>query len=67
MSITDTPSFTCVTCESPAGPHPTFHVGLAFCCAGCVANGPCICSYDVDALDVDAAAPSVDEPVASAA
>jgi hypothetical protein len=25
---------------------PVFHVGVPFCCAGCVANGPCTCSYD---------------------
>jgi hypothetical protein len=38
--------FTCVTCEIEIAGRPTFHVGLAFCCAGCVADGPCICSYD---------------------
>ena len=27
--------------------HPVFHLGLAFCCAGCAADGPCMCSYDV--------------------
>ncbi len=39
-------SFTCVTCEIEIAGPPTFHVGLPFCCAGCVANGPCTCSYD---------------------
>jgi hypothetical protein len=39
-------TFTCVTCEIEITGRPTFHVGLAFCCAGCVADGPCICSYD---------------------
>jgi hypothetical protein len=38
--------FTCVTCEIEIAGTPVFHVGLPFCCAGCVANGPCICSYD---------------------
>jgi hypothetical protein len=42
---TDLP-FTCVTCEIEIAGHPTFHVGLPFCCAGCVAGGPCSCSYD---------------------
>ena len=65
MSITDTPAFTCVTCEAPTGPHPTFHVGLAFCCAGCVADGPCICSYDVDADEPDG--PEAERVVAAAA
>jgi hypothetical protein len=39
-------SFTCVTCEFAVTGTPVFHVGLPFCCAGCVAGGPCICSYD---------------------
>jgi hypothetical protein len=38
--------FTCVTCEVEIAGPPTFHVGLPFCCAGCVADGPCICTYD---------------------
>jgi hypothetical protein len=36
----------CVTCEIEIAGPPTFHVGLPFCCAGCVAGGPCTCSYD---------------------
>jgi hypothetical protein len=38
--------FTCVTCQFPIDWKPTFHVGLAFCCAGCAISGPCTCSYD---------------------
>jgi hypothetical protein len=38
--------FTCVTCEFEILGHPVFHVGLPFCCAGCAADGPCMCSYD---------------------
>ena len=38
--------FTCVTCEVEIVGPATFHVGLPFCCAGCVAGGPCMCSYD---------------------
>jgi len=38
--------FTCVSCEVLIIGEPVFHVGLPFCCAGCVAGGPCICSYD---------------------
>jgi hypothetical protein len=49
---TDLP-FYCATCDVEIKGSPTFHVGLPFCCAGCVAGGPCICSYDVEeALDV---------------
>ena len=43
--------FTCVTCELEIVGSATFHVGLPFCCAGCVANGPCMCSYDQEAID----------------
>ena len=46
-----TDPFTCVTCEIEIAGRPTFHVGLAFCCAGCVADGPCICSYDREPPD----------------
>jgi hypothetical protein len=40
--------FTCVTCEAEIGGPATFHVGLPFCCSGCVAGGPCTCSYDAE-------------------
>jgi hypothetical protein len=53
--------FTCVTCEIEIAGTPVFHVGLPFCCAGCVANGPCICSYDEPA-DVPV---QVDDRIAS--
>jgi hypothetical protein len=41
--------FICVSCDLLIAGSPTFHVGLPFCCAGCVASGPCTCSYDTDA------------------
>ena len=50
MSRPPQPPFNCVTCEAEIHGRPTFYVGLPFCCAGCVANGPCICSYD-DAIE----------------
>ena len=43
----------CTTCGIEIEHRPTFHVGLAFCCAGCVADGPCICSYDEPGIDPD--------------
>ena len=52
------PTFTCATCDVSIAHHPTFHVGLAFCCAGCAADGPCMCSYDRDD-----AVPAAMEPV----
>lgn len=44
--------FTCVTCDLEIVGTPVFYAGLPFCCAGCVANGPCICSYDDPVLPV---------------
>lgn len=40
--------FTCATCEHTIAGHPVFHLGLTFCCPGCAADGPCMCSYDMD-------------------
>lgn len=53
--IPDAAPFHCTTCLVPIRHRPTFHVGLAFCCAGCVADGPCTCTYDLEEDDhVDA-------------
>ncbi len=49
--LNPTKPFTCVTCEGEIAGPPTFHVGLPFCCAGCVAGGPCTCSYDDEPTD----------------
>ena len=46
MRAADAPTFTCTTCEGAITGSPVFHLGLAFCCAGCAADGPCTCSYD---------------------
>lgn len=42
------PTFTCAACQVRILHPPLFHVGVAFCCPGCVADGPCTCSYDDD-------------------
>ena len=47
------PTWICSTCRVEIRHRPTIHVGLAFCCAGCVADGPCICSYDEPAETLD--------------
>ncbi|MCU0506351.1 MAG: hypothetical protein MUE82_11400 [Chloroflexi bacterium] len=39
-------TFTCASCDTTVVDSPVFHLGLAFCCAGCAADGPCMCSYD---------------------
>ncbi len=59
-----TPTFTCATCDAPVTTGAVFHLGLAFCCAGCAADGPCMCSYDTfeaaqDAPGAAAVAPAV--------
>jgi hypothetical protein len=41
-----TATFTCASCEIEIAGSPTFEREVAFCCAGCAANGPCTCSYD---------------------
>jgi hypothetical protein len=43
--------FTCVTCEVEITRTAVFHVGLPFCCSGCVAGGPCTCSYDEEVTE----------------
>ncbi len=45
--LSTTKPYTCVTCEVEIVGPATFHVGLPFCCSGCVAGGPCTCSYDI--------------------
>ncbi len=55
------PTFTCATCDDAIAGRPTFHLGLAFCCAGCAADGPCMCTYDHEELhDSPSAAVVVD-------
>lgn len=49
--------WTCTTCRGEFDHRPTIHVGLVFCCAGCVAGGPCTCSYDDEAGIVAAPEP----------
>ncbi|HEX5013318.1 MAG TPA: hypothetical protein VFV72_04090 [Candidatus Limnocylindrales bacterium] len=57
MGYTSTPApLTCTSCEGEIGGRAEFHVGLPFCCAGCVAGGPCTCSYDGEIIDIAAAA-----------
>ncbi|GMU41742.1 MAG: hypothetical protein AMXMBFR23_26080 [Chloroflexota bacterium] len=35
----------CVNCEEPISGIPTYFDGAAYCCYGCVAGGPCVCTY----------------------
>lgn len=45
------PPFTCASCEAQIEGRAVFHVGLPFCCAGCVAGGPCLCTYEEELED----------------
>jgi hypothetical protein len=56
------PTFTCATCDLTIQHHPVFFLGLAFCCPGCAADGPCMCSYDA-ADSPEAAVPAVEAAV----
>ncbi len=60
------PTFTCATCDDLIAHHPVFHLGLAFCCAGCAADGPCMCSYDAVVEPTVAAREIAVAPVAAA-
>ena len=55
---------TCATCGLEVRHTPTFHVGLAFCCVGCAADGPCTCSYDDEPTGHDAARAAAPEAAA---
>jgi hypothetical protein len=55
--------FICVTCEAEVRGPVTFHVGLPFCCAGCVAGGPCLCSYDLEPAIDPAIEAAADRPI----
>jgi transcription elongation GreA/GreB family factor len=46
MSITSAPTVRCATCEAAIPGPPVIAGRRTFCCQGCVAGGPCICSYD---------------------
>jgi hypothetical protein len=58
------PTFICISCEFEIAGRPEFHVGLPFCCAGCVAGGPCTCSYDLDERGVSGPDAAAEIPVA---
>jgi hypothetical protein len=62
--VTTDPAFLCVSCEFEIVGRPEFHVGLPFCCAGCVAGGPCTCSYDPDELELVVEVIPAERPVA---
>lgn len=57
-------TFTCATCDHEISGRPVFHIGLTFCCVGCAADGPCLCSYDaVDDAPAIALVDEAEEPL----
>jgi hypothetical protein len=63
-SLSSLPPLVCTSCEGPIAGRAEYHVGLPFCCAGCVVGGPCTCSYDDVASDAAGQEPPVREQVA---
>jgi hypothetical protein len=41
----------CASCEGHITGRPVYSMDDAYCCVGCVAGGPCVCSYESDLAD----------------
>lgn len=55
----------CANCEEPILGQPVFFDGGVYCCTGCIAGGPCVCTYQAPAIEPAAPAPAY--PAASPA
>ena len=38
----------CASCEALIPGRPIYQRDEAYCCIGCAADGPCVCSYEAD-------------------
>ena len=38
----------CASCDHPFSDRPVYRMDEAYCCTGCAAGGPCICTYEAD-------------------
>jgi hypothetical protein len=38
----------CASCEVLIAGRPVYRMDEAYCCAGCAAGGPCVCTYEAD-------------------
>ncbi|TAJ19578.1 MAG: hypothetical protein EPO65_06420 [Dehalococcoidia bacterium] len=47
----------CANCEEPILGQPVFFDGGVYCCTGCIAGGPCVCTYQAPAADASTPAP----------
>ncbi|NJD28997.1 MAG: hypothetical protein FIA92_11945 [Chloroflexi bacterium] len=41
----------CASCEAFISGRPVYRMDEAYCCIGCAAGGPCICTYEADMAD----------------
>lgn len=54
----------CANCEEPILGQPVFFDGGVYCCTGCIAGGPCVCTYQVAAPQGEpVTSPAVATPV----
>lgn len=47
----------CANCEEPILGQPVFFDGSVYCCTGCIAGGPCVCTYQAPAAEESIPAP----------
>lgn len=52
----------CANCEEPILGQPVFFDGGVYCCTGCIAGGPCVCTYQAPAAEPSAALPVYPTP-----
>jgi hypothetical protein len=41
----------CASCEGEIPGSPVYRMDEAYCCLGCAAGGPCMCTYEADLAD----------------
>jgi hypothetical protein len=41
----------CASCDGRITDRPVYRMDGAYCCTGCAAGGPCVCSYEADLAD----------------
>ncbi len=41
----------CASCEGEITGRPVYRMDEAYCCLGCAAGGPCMCTYEADLAD----------------
>lgn len=47
----------CANCEEPVLGQPVFFDGGVYCCTGCIAGGPCVCTYQAPAAHAERVVP----------